>query len=195
MTSTNDSRYSTRRLREAWDRTWSAKNGILLLSHLHELFDARLFSIHPDTLRIRVFVPYDVISDYHGSIARLPSSVDRRALRHHYEMCCIENMAAEMPLAEQQPASEVGTRSGVSGTASPFDPGSNIPIISSVDARGDTDDSSRYRGLLEILRNGHGRRKTTLLAQTSSPATPHYYQKTARRHQVCLGPGLVHPTR
>ncbi|KAH6975569.1 hypothetical protein EDB80DRAFT_309594 [Ilyonectria destructans] len=141
MAFTNDSRYSARRLREAWDRTWSAKNGILLLSHLHELFDARLFSIHPDTLRIRVFVPYDVISDYHGSIARLPSSVDRRALRHHYEMCCIENMAAEMPLAEQQPATEVGTRSVVSGTVSPFDPGSNIPIISSVNARGDADNS------------------------------------------------------
>lgn len=141
MTFTGDSRYSARRLREAWGRTRSPKNGILLLSYLHELFDARLFSIHPDILRIRAFVPYDVILEYHGSIARLPSGVDRRALRHYYQMCCIENMAAEMPLAEQQPASEVGTRSVVSGTVSPFDSGSNIPIISGVSVRGDNDNS------------------------------------------------------
>lgn len=81
---TSDGRHSARRLREAWYRTWSAKKSILLLGH--ELFDDGLFSIHPETLRIRVFVPFNVISDYHGSIARLPSSVDRRALCHHYEM-------------------------------------------------------------------------------------------------------------
>ncbi|KPM43715.1 hypothetical protein AK830_g2822 [Neonectria ditissima] len=138
---TGKGRSYTRRLGEAWDHTWSAKNGILLLSHLHELFDARLFSIHPDTLRIHVFAPYDIISDYHGSIARLPLSVDRRALRHYYEICYIKNMAAEIPLAEQQPASEAGTRPVVSGTISPFDPESNISIISSVNARADADNS------------------------------------------------------
>ncbi|EEU35113.1 uncharacterized protein NECHADRAFT_15991, partial [Fusarium vanettenii 77-13-4] len=90
-------RYDPRRLRAAWERTWSAKNGLLLFSHLHELFDARLFSIHPDTLRIRVFMPYDVLLDYHGVLAQLSPTVDRRALRHHYDMCCIENMAADMP--------------------------------------------------------------------------------------------------
>lgn len=31
--------FGARRLREAWQRTWSAENGILLLSHLQELFD------------------------------------------------------------------------------------------------------------------------------------------------------------
>ncbi|KAH6872051.1 hypothetical protein B0T10DRAFT_541375 [Thelonectria olida] len=35
-----NSRCSPQRLREAWDRTWSAENGLLLLSHLHELVDA-----------------------------------------------------------------------------------------------------------------------------------------------------------
>lgn len=126
------SRFSSRRLREAWDRTWSPKNGLLLLSHLHELFDARLFSIHPDTMRIRVFVPYDVILDYHGCVAQLPlGGVDHRALRHHYEMCCIENMTAEMPLSEFV-ASEAPSRSAASGTISPFESGSHTPIIRSM---------------------------------------------------------------
>ncbi|RSL84329.1 hypothetical protein CDV31_016718 [Fusarium ambrosium] len=97
--------YSPDRLQEAWQRTWSADNGILLLSHLHELFDARLFSIHPDTLLIRAFVPYDVLLDYHGKTAWVPVNVDRAALRHHYQMCCIENMAAKAPLLESPPVS------------------------------------------------------------------------------------------
>ncbi|KAJ3541309.1 hypothetical protein NM208_g4669 [Fusarium decemcellulare] len=89
---------SPRRLQEAWHQTWNAKNGILLLSHLHELFDARLISIHPDTYRIRSFVPYNVLTKYNGQEATIPPNVDRNALRYHYDMCCIENMAAEMPL-------------------------------------------------------------------------------------------------
>ncbi|KAM0247354.1 hypothetical protein ACHAQJ_009889 [Trichoderma viride] len=108
--------FSPRRLQRAWERTWSARNGILLLSHLHELFDSRLFSIHPDTLQVRAFVPYDVICDYHGRTARLPSNVDRNALRYHYDMCCIENMAAAMPLIDQA----FGTEPATSGTTSPF---------------------------------------------------------------------------
>ncbi|PON20276.1 hypothetical protein TGAM01_v210872 [Trichoderma gamsii] len=92
---------SPQRLLKSWESTWAFSNGILLLSHFHELFDSRLFSIHPDTLQIRAFVPYDVICDYHGRKAALGAYVDRNALRHHYEMCCIENMAAEMPLRDQ----------------------------------------------------------------------------------------------
>jgi hypothetical protein len=38
------------------------RNGILLMKHLHEFFDARLF-VHSDTLRIRVFVPYDALTE------------------------------------------------------------------------------------------------------------------------------------
>ncbi|KAL7946382.1 hypothetical protein V8C42DRAFT_320433 [Trichoderma barbatum] len=121
----NDVELSPRRLQEAWQRTWAAGNGILLLSHLHELFDSRLFSIHPDTLQIRAFVPYDILLDYHGCIARVPSIVDRNALRHHYEMCVIENMAAKMPpLMDLVPKSDIR-----SGTASPFSAGANIPYI------------------------------------------------------------------
>ncbi|KAH6952123.1 hypothetical protein DER45DRAFT_577596 [Fusarium avenaceum] len=46
------SEFNGRRLRETWMQTWSANNGILLLSHLHEAFNSRLTSIHPDTLAI-----------------------------------------------------------------------------------------------------------------------------------------------
>ncbi|OBS16238.1 hypothetical protein FPOA_13042 [Fusarium poae] len=118
----------SRRLVEAWMQTWSATNGLLLMSHLHEAFDARLFSIHPETLRIRAFVPYDVIMDYHGTEARVPLDVDRHALRHHYDMCCIENMVAKMPpedLIAVPSASQTGT-SGASTSLSrndfPFTP-------------------------------------------------------------------------
>ena len=85
---------SPRRLRDAWDRTRSARNGILLLSHLREVFDARLFSIHPHTLLVRVFMPCDVLLDYHGRQAMILDTVDRGALPHHYDMCCIENISA-----------------------------------------------------------------------------------------------------
>ncbi|RMZ75069.1 hypothetical protein DV738_g5673, partial [Chaetothyriales sp. CBS 135597] len=115
--------YSSTRLKEAWRNTWSADNGILLLCHLHDSFDQRLFSIHPDTLRIRAFVPYDVVLDYHGKKAQVPVNVDRGALRHHYEMCCIENMAAKAPLMEPS--------SIASGTVSPFAAGADVPSLPS----------------------------------------------------------------
>lgn len=114
----SEHKYSHRRLQEAWRRTWNARNGILLSKTLHELFDLRLFSIHPDTLRVRIFVPYDFLEEYHGRTAQLPPDVDRKALRHHYEMCCIENMAAEMPLSEQILQSHTGAMSIASGGAS-----------------------------------------------------------------------------
>ncbi|KAI1171941.1 hypothetical protein F4777DRAFT_563608 [Nemania sp. FL0916] len=85
---------SPRRLRITWEKTWSHRNGILLMRHLRHFFDARLFSIHPKTLRIRVFVPYDALLRFNGQIASVSQQVDRRALRQHYEMSCIENMAA-----------------------------------------------------------------------------------------------------
>ncbi|KAK1761710.1 hypothetical protein QBC33DRAFT_604003 [Phialemonium atrogriseum] len=114
----NNIEYGLCRLRTAWQRTWSADNSILLLSHLHELFDARLFSIHPDTFQVRAFVPYDVVCEYHGRKARLPVSVDQAVLRHHYEMCCIENIGAKMPLME--PASVTNAGMGSLGITSLF---------------------------------------------------------------------------
>ncbi|KAM5344069.1 hypothetical protein ACJ41O_012606 [Fusarium nematophilum] len=96
-------RASPRRLEQAWERTWAPENGILLFSHLHDMFDQRLFSIHPKTLKIRVFMPYDILLPYHDRSAKVQRRVDRAALRHHYDMCCIENMAAKMPFVEQLP--------------------------------------------------------------------------------------------
>jgi hypothetical protein len=82
-------------------QSWSAPNGILLMSHLREAFELRLVSIHPETLRIRAFVPYDAVTQYDGQKGIVPDNVYRGALRHHYDMCCIENMAALMPIIEQ----------------------------------------------------------------------------------------------
>ncbi|SCO54234.1 uncharacterized protein FFNC_15411 [Fusarium fujikuroi] len=120
--------YSSERLRQAWQFAWSVKNGILLLSHLHELLDARLFSIHPETFKIRVFVPYDVILEYHDREAVINWEVDTRALRHHYDMCCIENMTAQMsPWSEDVVTSQPQTPSVESGAMSPFEAGPHVP--------------------------------------------------------------------
>ncbi|EGX87857.1 hypothetical protein CCM_09480 [Cordyceps militaris CM01] len=107
--------YNAGQLRDAWERTWSQQNSIPLLSHLHEMFDQRLFSIHPDTLRIRAFMPYDVVVAYHGRTANISPMVDRDALRHHYDMCCIENMAAKISFQEP------GTTAATSGVSTPLE--------------------------------------------------------------------------
>lgn len=71
-------------------------NGLPLLSHLHKNYEAQLLTIHPRTLKIRSFVDYDILVEYHGQRASLPSAytVDPNALQQHYDMCCIENMIA-----------------------------------------------------------------------------------------------------
>ncbi|KAH8748273.1 hypothetical protein F5883DRAFT_240516, partial [Diaporthe sp. PMI_573] len=74
-------------LRDAWMQTWHMSNGLLLAAHIHYSFDARILSIDPDTRRIRVFMPYDLITEYHGKVAALPPKIDLHALRHHYDMC------------------------------------------------------------------------------------------------------------
>ncbi|EGY16732.1 uncharacterized protein VDAG_07896 [Verticillium dahliae VdLs.17] len=113
------------RLQQAWQRTWSSRNGILMMKHLHEFFDARLFSIHPDTLRVRVYVPYDDLMEFNGRTASVPASIDRKALRHHCEMCCIENMAAERPISHV--ASPSTSRLGTSGTGTPLRARTELP--------------------------------------------------------------------
>ncbi|KAG5984551.1 hypothetical protein E4U55_004334 [Claviceps digitariae] len=111
--------YNPHRLLEAWIRTWSAKNSLAMFSHFHDLFDKRLFSIHPVTLRIRVFVPYDVLLEHHGSTAQVSYLVDRKALQHHYEMYCIENMAAKM-LTPDVHRSKITSVSGIPAAISPL---------------------------------------------------------------------------
>lgn len=63
-----------------------------MLSHLHKCFDARLISIHPETRRIRAFADYDILTQYHGQLAHMPEYINSKALRHHWDMCCLENM-------------------------------------------------------------------------------------------------------
>ncbi|KAL6789504.1 hypothetical protein GGI42DRAFT_337636 [Trichoderma sp. SZMC 28013] len=72
--------------------------------------------------------------EYHGRKATLPKHVDRNALCHHYEMCCIENMIADMPLVDQ--LSEPETEMPRSGTAPPFTTRGILASISpSIDTR------------------------------------------------------------
>ncbi|EHA58527.1 hypothetical protein MGG_10925 [Pyricularia oryzae 70-15] len=85
-------------LKDAWYGTYDPANGLLMASHLHQCFDQRLFSIHPDTGIIRVFLPYSLLLEYHGKHAHLAPGVSKRALRFHYDMCCIENFGAKIPL-------------------------------------------------------------------------------------------------
>ncbi|KAI0399511.1 hypothetical protein F4802DRAFT_589077 [Xylaria palmicola] len=120
---------SSRRLQEAWQNTWSPRNGILLMKHLHEFFDARLFSIHHRTLRIRVFVPYNSLTRFNSQKASVPATIDRKALRHHYEMCCIENMAAERPNLDAALPSK--SRMATSGTGTPFSARTDLPVTPS----------------------------------------------------------------
>lgn len=137
---------SARRLQHLWERTWSSRNGILLLSHLHELFDARLLSIHPDSHIIRAFVPYDVIIEFHGREAILPREVDREALRHHYDMCCIENMAAQFPFIDM-PFNE---SRGTSGTQTATITKTDLPITPSTGDPGSAGDPfKRWRPALQ----------------------------------------------
>ncbi|KAI0435500.1 hypothetical protein F4803DRAFT_545378 [Xylaria telfairii] len=85
-------------LRDAWEATWHMSNGLLLSVQIYQLFNARIISIEPTTKRIRVFMPCDVLVEYHGKHALLPKDVSVSALRYHYDMCCIENMTAKKPL-------------------------------------------------------------------------------------------------
>lgn len=121
---------SPERLRQAWNDAWSNKNGILLMSHIRHLFEARLISIHPDTHKIRAFVPYDVITDFNGKTASLPRKVDKLALKHHYEMSCIENMAAQMPAASLDASNR--TEMGFLEIRSPLGRTISLPINNSI---------------------------------------------------------------
>lgn len=86
--------------------TWyfnSRTNGIPMLSQMHQCFDARLVTIHPQTHRIRAFAPYDVLTEFHNKEAHLPDDTDANALQHHWNMCCIENMVAAWVNTELPP--------------------------------------------------------------------------------------------
>lgn len=69
-------------------------NGIMLESTLHRCFDARLFSIHPETRKIRAFINLGLITKFHGQTATLPDDIPKKILQHHWDMCCLENTVA-----------------------------------------------------------------------------------------------------
>lgn len=87
-------------------------NGLPLLSHLHKNYEARLVTIHPRTHKIRAFVDYDVLLDYHGQQAHLPSAytIDTNALQQQYDMCCIENMIASWIPDEPAPPEDLSRK-------------------------------------------------------------------------------------
>ncbi|PNH64288.1 hypothetical protein VD0001_g8887 [Verticillium dahliae] len=97
--------YSPSRLEEAWKNTWSADNGICCSVTCTTRSTSACFLSIPTRC------------------AFVPVNVDRGALRHHYEMCCIENMAAKAPLIEPSFIA--------SGTVSPFAAGAEMPSLPS----------------------------------------------------------------
>lgn len=85
-------------LAEKWRMTWDPRgNGIVLLSHFHALWKARLVAIEPSNLTVRCFGPYDSIVAYEGKKAHFSNIPNRDALRWHYEMCVFENITAKQP--------------------------------------------------------------------------------------------------
>jgi hypothetical protein len=96
-------------MKQVWLRTWTFSNGLPMLSHLRKCFDARLISIHPDTRRIRAFADYDILTQLHGQPAHLPEYIDPKALRHHWDMCCLENMPSSWLAQEPEQSATVGS--------------------------------------------------------------------------------------
>lgn len=70
-----------------------------MLSHINDFWKTGLLAIHPETLRIRCFVPSDVIKDYDDKTASFSDSEipDKDSLRIHYERCIWVNMTASLP--------------------------------------------------------------------------------------------------
>jgi hypothetical protein len=99
-----------------------------MLSHFHKCFDARLISIHPETRRIRAFADYDILTQYHGQLAHLPEYIDSKALRHHWDMCCLENLRSSW-LEQESEQSTVGST-----------PTPRIPLANSVDQSSQSND-------------------------------------------------------
>ncbi|KAI0536142.1 hypothetical protein GGR58DRAFT_476228 [Xylaria digitata] len=63
-------------------------------------------------------MPYDLIMEYHNKEAIIPPQVDRCALQHHYDMCCIENMATAEPVRFSLAARKISSLPLLTGTAS-----------------------------------------------------------------------------
>lgn len=93
-----------------------------MLSHINGFWKAGLLAIHPETLRIRCFVPSDVIGDYDDRAASFSESEipDRDCLRIHYEICVWVNTAACLPRIALELPSETNNESIFYGTIEAF---------------------------------------------------------------------------
>ncbi|KUI69870.1 hypothetical protein VM1G_04948 [Cytospora mali] len=80
---------------EAWRLCNSQENGLPLMNYVHYFYDLRFISIHPETYKIRVFVRTDLLMPLHNTPASVPPCVLKTILKHHWDMCCIENSAAD----------------------------------------------------------------------------------------------------
>ncbi|KUI68270.1 hypothetical protein VM1G_04227 [Cytospora mali] len=80
-------------LNRAWLDTWTPeRNGIMLDSTLHKCFDQRLWSIHPEKRKLRVFIDIPYLHKFHGQTVYLSKYTEDKVLQHHYDMCVLENM-------------------------------------------------------------------------------------------------------
>jgi hypothetical protein len=76
-------------------------------------------------------MPYDVITGYHGAKAHLPEDVSYDALQHHYDMCCIENMAAKKQIGASlrgKPAVTLAMQPSTGGPAAGDPAKKNLPL-------------------------------------------------------------------
>lgn len=81
-------------LLKRYSQTWSPRSGITLRADIHSLFDSRLITIHPSTLKTRLFADIPWLLKYHGQQAQLLKSepIPSYALEWHYNQCVIENI-------------------------------------------------------------------------------------------------------
>ncbi|KAF8853666.1 hypothetical protein BDZ45DRAFT_677476 [Acephala macrosclerotiorum] len=88
---------SQRKWQRKWESTWAGENALWMQSSIHDAHDGRILAIHPETWKIRVFAPYDLIIPYQNTTAHLSEDYppDARALRYQWESCVIENMTAK----------------------------------------------------------------------------------------------------
>lgn len=97
-----------------------------MLSHLHKCLDDRIISIHPETRRIQAFADYDILTQYHDQLAHLPANIDSKALRHHWDKCCLENMRSCWLVQEPDPKTLVLTPVPRTPLGGSIDSGQNL---------------------------------------------------------------------
>ncbi|TLS21571.1 uncharacterized protein PpBr36_10176 [Pyricularia pennisetigena] len=136
---------------------------------MHELFDQRLITIHPDSHLIRIFAPYDFIIPYHGKKANFGSiQSDRNALRWHWNMCVIENMGASTSHQLQ------GVSTLLSGSLTPLSRLSEMDESPASLFDDDTGPTLPHQGPAGWSNSGGGQKRSRLSVQTREGAVDDY---------------------